>query len=90
MACGTTYHIGCIRVGAPFRTRLPNGRGLSYPKVKIAPSFICEACTVRAHINMELGKSGGHLSLLMLERMRMIDQANAWSVGSHRNYQGGL
>jgi hypothetical protein len=41
--CGTTYHIGCIRVGEPFRTRLPAGRGLAYPKVAISPSFICEA-----------------------------------------------
>jgi hypothetical protein len=26
----------------------------------------------------------------MLERMRMVDQANAWSTGSHASYQGGL
>lgn len=61
-----------------------------YPKVHIAPSFICEACTVRAHLGTKLEKSGGHLTLLMLERMRMIDQANAWSSSTHENYQGGL
>jgi len=88
--CGTTYHIGCIRVGEPFRTRLPAGRGLAYPKVAISPSFICEACTVRAQVGGELRKSGGHLTLLMLERMRLIDQANAWSASSHAVYQGGL
>lgn len=86
--CGTTYHIGCIKVGEPFRTRLPAGRGLAYPKVVISPSFICEACTVRAQIGGELRKSGGHLTLLMLERMRLIDQANAWSASSHAVYQG--
>jgi hypothetical protein len=26
----------------------------------------------------------------MLERMRMIDQANAWSQGTHQNYQAHL
>jgi hypothetical protein len=88
--CGTTYHLGCIKVGEPFRTRLPAGRGLAYPKVAISPSFICEACTVRAQIGGELRKSGGHLTLLMLERMRLIDQANAWSASSHAIYQGGL
>jgi hypothetical protein len=76
--------------GEPFRTRLPSCRGLSYPKVRITPSFICEACTVRAQIGEELHRSGRHLTLVMLERMRMIDQAHAWSIGSHRGYQSGL
>ena len=82
--------MGCISVGEPFRTRLPGLRGLSFPKVRIAPLFVCEACTVRAQIGSELAKSGGHLTLLMLERIRLIDQANAWSPGSHAGYQGGL
>lgn len=90
LPCGTTYHVGCISVGEPFRTRLPGQRGLSFPKVRIAPSFVCEACTVRAQIGTELKKSGGHLTLLMLERMRLIDQANAWSPSCHAGYQGGL
>ena len=88
--CTSAYHLGCISVGEPFRTRLPAGRGLSYPKVRITPPFICEACTVRAQIGGELTSSGRHLTLVMLERMRMIDQANAWSSGSHGGYQSGL
>jgi len=39
---------------------------------------------------MELKPGGRHLALLMLERMRIIDQANAWSQGTHRNYQSFL
>jgi hypothetical protein len=85
--CGTTYHMGCIRVGEPFRSRLPEGRGLTYPRTRIAPPFICEACTVRTQLGSELEKKGQHLGLLMLERMRLIDQANAWSRGTHQNYQ---
>jgi hypothetical protein len=85
--CGTTYHMGCIQVGEPFRSRLPAGRGLSYPRTRIAPPFICEACTVRAQLGCELQKTGNHLGLLMLERMRLVDQANAWSRGTHQNYQ---
>lgn len=85
--CGTTYHLGCIKVGEPFRSRLPAARGLQFPRTRIAPPFICEACTVRAQLGRELTKSREHLALLMLERMRVIDQANAWSVGTHSNYQ---
>jgi integrase len=87
LPCGTVYHIGCIMVGEPFRSRLPHGRGLIYPRTRIAPPFICEACTVRAQIGSELQKTSRHVSLLMLERMRMVDQANAWSPGTHQNYQ---
>jgi hypothetical protein len=89
-ACGTTYHVGCIRVGEPFRTRLGGGRGLVFPWTPIAPPFICKACTMQAQLGTELNKTGAHLSLLMLERMRLIDQANTWSQGTHQNYQTGL
>lgn len=85
--CGVTYHMGCIQVGEPFQSRLPAGRGLAYPRTRIAPPFICEACTVRAQLGTELQKTGKHLGLLMLERMRLVDQANAWSRGTHQNYQ---
>ena len=85
--CGVTYHMGCIQAGEPFRSRLPAGRGLAYPRTRIAPPFICEACTVRAQLGSELQKTKNHLGLLMLERMRLIDQGNAWSRGTHRNYQ---
>jgi hypothetical protein len=90
LPCGTTYHLGCIRVGEPFRSHLPAGCGLSYPRLHTAPPFICEACTVRAQLGTELAKSGQHLGLLMLERMRLIDQANAWSCGTHLIYQANL
>lgn len=87
LPCGSTYHLGCIHVGHPFRSRLPAGKGFMYPRLRIAPNFICEACTVRAQLGTELTGGGQHLSLLMLERMRLIDQANAWSQGTYRNYQ---
>jgi hypothetical protein len=46
---------------------------------------------VRAQIGGELENSGQHLTLVMLvERMRIIDQANAWSMGSHGQYLSGL
>ena len=45
---------------------------------------------VCAQLGTELHKSRAHLSLLMLERMRLIDQANAWAKGMHQNYQAGL
>ena len=42
---------------------------------------------VRAQLATELKKTGKHLGLLMLEWMGIIDQANAWSKGTHQNYQ---
>jgi hypothetical protein len=66
-----TYHLGCIRVGEPFHSRLGGDRGLVYPRTRIAPPFICEACTVRVQLGTELEKTASHLSLLMLERMRL-------------------
>jgi hypothetical protein len=48
LPCGTMYHLGCIRAGEPFQSRLPAGRGLTYPRLAIASTFICESCTVRA------------------------------------------
>jgi hypothetical protein len=77
--CGSTYHMGCIRVGEPFCSRLPAGRGLVYPRTRIAPPFICKTCTVRAQLGSELRKSEQHLGLLMLKQMQIVDQANAWS-----------
>ena len=88
--CGTTYHLGGIWVGEPFCSHLGGDRGLVYPRTRIAPPFICEACTVRAQLGTELEKTASHLSLLMLECMRLIDQANAWSPSTHSNYQASL
>jgi hypothetical protein len=39
---------------------------------------------------MEQRPRGQYLALLMLEWMRIINQANAWSQGTHRNYQSFL
>jgi hypothetical protein len=58
LPCGTTYHLGCIRVGEPFRSRLPAGRGLTYPRLAIVSTFICESCTVRAQIKPTRGPRG--------------------------------
>ena len=48
--------------------------------------FICEACTVRAVLQRELGNPGDRW-LLKLERMRLLDVAHQWSAGTTRNYQ---
>ena len=86
-ACGTAYHVECLRVGLPFTTRLRQQQGLAFPSVDEWPNFVCEACTVRAVLQRELQDSGPDLALLMLERMRLIDMANHWSLGTHREYQ---
>jgi len=90
LPCGTAYHFGCIAVGEPFRTRLAKEKGLSYPPVDIVPNFICEACTVRAVLGRELTKSSRDRVLLMLERMRIIDQACAWDPKTLAGYQSHL
>jgi hypothetical protein len=72
------YHGKCIRAGPPFRTRLPNGRGLAYPSGVPVPHFICECCQVRALLNRELDRTHRDVALLMLERMRMIDVISNW------------
>jgi hypothetical protein len=79
-----------MKVGPPFRTRLRNGAGLSFPPIPILPNFICEACTVRSVLDRELHYSGNDLALLGLERMRLIDMSHNWSAGAHKVYQGGL
>jgi len=88
--CGTAYHLGCIVVGEPFRSRLAKDKGLSFPKVSIVPNFICEACTVRAMLSRELVQDSKDRALLMLERMRMIDQACAWDIKTLGAYQSHL
>ena len=74
-------------MGPPFTSRRTAGAGLSFPKVKAWPAFICEACTVRSTLNRELGKPGD-LKLLALERMRILDLAHAWTEGTYRSYAG--
>ena len=47
---------------------------------------MCEACTVRSVLQREL-HGVRDVALLQLERMRLIDQAHAWSEGTHATYQ---
>jgi hypothetical protein len=56
--CNTSYHPGCIRVGAPFTTRRDKGAGLVFPNVRDWPHFICEACTVRSVVNSMAAVTG--------------------------------
>lgn len=87
--CHTSYHAECIRVGLPFTTRLKKGAGLCFPKVRHWGTFVCELCTVRDVVRREL-HCATDISLLRLERMRLIDTANAWAAGTHSQYQGKL
>jgi hypothetical protein len=51
------------------------------------PSFVCEACTVRAHLGRELVWHGSDFKLLALERARSIDMAHSWATGTHDRYR---
>lgn len=84
--CGVVYHPGCVRAGEPFRTRLANSKGLSLPHYVPMPHFICEACQVRAELGRELHRSVPDLCLLMLERMRMIDNLSFWAKTTLQKY----
>jgi hypothetical protein len=82
------YHVGCIRMGLPFWTRLSNEKGLFSPKdLANQQQFICEACTVRSVDRDELGPTPRDTNLLMLERARMVDTANKWATGTLKSYQ---
>jgi hypothetical protein len=80
------YHAGCVRAGAPFRTRLTGSKGLTLPHQVPVPHFICETCQVRAELGRELHRSVSDLCLLMLERMRMIDGLSFWSKQTLSKY----
>jgi hypothetical protein len=84
--CQSAYHATCIAVGAPFVTRRKDHAGLSFPKVTDWGTFVCEACTVRAVVRREL-TDVNDWQLLALERMRLIDMAHHWSLGTHSTYQ---
>ena len=88
-ACGVSYHPQCIRAGPPFTTRLRQGEGLSFPKVKHWGTFICEYCTVRSVLEREL-HGVNDWRLLAYERMRIIDMANAWAKKTFATYQSKL
>ena len=85
--CGTTYHVGCIRVGEPFRSRLPHQQGLSFPDLDCFPLFVCEACTVRSVLNRELRPTPTDVTLMKLERMRIIDMACRWAETTLNHYR---
>jgi hypothetical protein len=84
--CGSAYHASCIQAGLPFTTRRVKDAGLAFPRVTTWPIFICEACTVRSVLQREL--HGLHdWQLMCLERMRILDIAHAWALGTHSQYQ---
>ena len=72
-------------VGPPFHTRRKNNLGLSFPAVSDWPNFICEACTVRSVTKREITYKTD-LTLLRLERMRLIDMSWYWAKGSYTTY----
>jgi hypothetical protein len=78
--CGNQYHLECIQVVKPFKTRLVRATlGLQYPPTMTRFPFICEACTVNAVLGWGLTWKSGDMQLFMLERMRLIDMAHAWA-----------
>ena len=84
--CGTSYHITCIKAGAPFHTRRQGDLGLSFPDNKYWGNFVCKACTVRSVTRQEI-LSKNDATLLKLERMRLIDMSWHWSKGTHDTYK---
>ena len=84
--CGVVYHHGCQRVGHPFHTRLREQAGQAFPSMEYVPNYMCEACTGRAVLGRELGESDEDVSILLLERMRMIDIANRWAQCTISHY----
>jgi hypothetical protein len=86
--CCTRYHVGCIRIGLPFVTRLSQEQGVFYPKDFAGQQqFICKACTVRLVRLRELGFTALGTVGLMLERARLVDTANKWSSSTLKAYQ---
>ena len=89
MPCHVAYHSRCLRAGAPFTCRRRDRSGLTWPKIRFWPIFICECCTVRAVVGRELGATGD-LDLLRYERMRLLDLANSWADNTFKGYGGGI
>ena len=84
--CGSMYHHGFQRVGAPFHTLLCDQAGMVYPSLEYMTSFMCEACMTRAILGCELRKIPDDVGLLLLKRMRMIDIENRWAQGTISRY----
>ena len=73
LLCGVVYHASYIQVDAPFTSRLSDGQ---YPPLLAGLPFICELYSLQANIGSELTPSPIDLSLVALERMRLIDLAH--------------
>jgi hypothetical protein len=84
--CGVRYHAKCIQVGIPFTSRLAKGEGLFYPWHAPMPHYVCELCSVRAHIDRELFPQSGDLALVMVERVRQVDYMGGWSLSTLKKY----
>jgi hypothetical protein len=52
--CHSVCHTGCFSASPLFVSRQENGAGLTFPKVKTWPNFVCEACIVHAMVDCEL------------------------------------
>jgi hypothetical protein len=87
--CCSAHHTGCFAVGPPFVSRRKNGSGLTFPKVKTWPNFICKACAARAVVDRDLTGPSDWKSLC-LESMRILDMVHFWALGTHGKYQGKL
>jgi len=71
--CHVGYHPECLRIGAPFTTRLEQDRGLICPSLAVIwKGFICESCRVRSIYRRELQRTPEDVAALMLERATLI------------------
>jgi hypothetical protein len=84
--CGVRYHAKCIQVGTPFTTRLGKNEGLIYPWHAPTPHYVCEICSVRAHVNRELFPHSSDIALTMVERVRQVDYMGGWSTSTLKKY----
>jgi hypothetical protein len=84
--CQVRYHMGCIRAGVPFVSRHLGDFGLSFPRWKYLPIFVCELCTVRAHTFRRSNTPAQLTSVMMLERMRIIDTVHSWTESTLQVY----
>jgi hypothetical protein len=84
--CGVRYHARCIRVGVPFTSRLDKREGLFYPWHAPMPHYVCEVCSVRAHLEREISRHRSDLVLMMVERVRQVDYMGGWSLSTLKKY----
>jgi hypothetical protein len=86
--CHVRYHPKCLRIGAPFTSRLEGDKGLTCPPgAETWHGFICEACRVRACAHRELQRTAEDVATLMLERATIVDTFNHWSRGTLSTYK---